>query len=183
MTMLMTLEAIRKNVETSLADEALQVLIDEADAQIIKRFGPHTGDIEEVFEARHRARHGRVYEDRNTSAYIHLRRIAESVASVIEDGETLTVDEDYEVVSSGRAIVRVKNRNVWKRPVTVMYTPQDDTYIRRGVLVDLVKLAVDFDAARARSIGGMNVSYGDFDKMQMMVLRRLQRQRPREMFV
>lgn len=162
---LITVDALRDHVETDLADDALGRLIDDADAEIVRRFGPHNG---ERVEAQHLS---------YPTKLIFLPRPASAVASITEESgaEGATVetvaDSKYSLEDGGRSIRR-KDAN-WKRVVNVTYTPESDDARRAMVLVDLVKLETEYEGIESRRVGSYSETKLDLEKERGKILNRL----------
>ena len=144
---LLTVAQIREHIETDLLDTAVQRLIDDADAAVIARHGPHTAVTRTV--------HSDPYLGSPT--VIYLDRPIASVTSVTEydslGNPTVLVPANYELLYGGRALRRFTTPYAWGYKVTVVYTPSDDTAQRKRVIADLVKLAIQYDATESTSIG------------------------------
>ncbi len=149
--MLLTVDELRaSNVETDMSDPALQAYIQDATAEIEKRYGPVAAITVTRFV-------GDLSLSNPTTIY--LERPAATITSVTEFwGDPLyevsvTLDPtDYRVHYGGRALERigtgVNKRWTWGHRVTVVYTPVDDSAQRRRVCIDLVKLALRFTGTK-----------------------------------
>lgn len=137
---LLTTDEVRENVETQLPDPALQRLIDAEEESITYQHG-EIGTQTEEFDAN------------GLTKVIYPRRRVDSIDTVTETDEvtgteTVLSADDYELVAGGMRIDRLPTgtnpQTYWQNTVTVEYTPYDDTKTRKGVLIDLVKLAVQW---------------------------------------
>lgn len=173
MPSLLSTDEIREHVETDLSDEALQLRIDEAEADIVRLFGANTGAVSERFTPG------------PGELYLFTSR-------PIDTGETITIVEtwdgpagetdvtlaasDYEV--EGSTQIRRKQGGMWSSGswavmVSVMYTPIGTNARRKGVLVDLVKLAVAYQGVQSSTLGDVAVGHVDYARERNGILRRL----------
>jgi len=90
---------------------------------------------------------------------LYLERPAESIASVTEfwgdpfnETETILAPADYRLHYGGRALERVGNatnpRWLWGHRVVISYVPLDDSAQRKRICIDLVKLALRYNATK-----------------------------------
>lgn len=162
----------REHFETDLGDTALGRLIADAESEIDRRFGPAAA----VTEMQH-----------GGGRYLFLARPASSVTQVVEAdvtpfGETeVTLSaSDYRIWYGGRALERLVTgtnpRDIWGTRVTVTYTPEDDTARRTRVVIDLVKLAVQYTALSSESSGdySRNTSGTYYQQERERILRALE---------
>lgn len=168
---LLTATQIREHVDTDLGDTAIDRLLADADAEIVRRYGAHTTNIVETFTPPPGA------------VTIQTDRAISAVVSIIETEETdigesdVTLDPaDYEVMRE-RTIRRVSgglhSSATWAPIVVVTYTPESDDARRIGVTIDLVKLAVQYQAAQSVSVGDVSISHVDYNRERELILRRL----------
>lgn len=154
---LLTVAEIREHIETDLTTDALTRLLDDADAEIIDRLGALATETE-VFEAEGLLR-------------LVLRRKAQSITSaketILETDYTLA-SNDYSLLSDGYTLERRQGTNEphirWRGIATIVYVPKDETARRKRLLVDLVKLIVQYDARASKSLGDYSVQNRDYAK-------------------
>jgi hypothetical protein len=168
---LLTVSELREHVDTDLGDTALARLLADADAEIVRRYGAHVADIVEVFTPP------------PGSTTIHLSRDLSAVDSIVEvrdDGigeATLTLDTDDYSLLRPRTIRRLTGGSYsatsWAPIVTVTYAPVADDARRTLVTVDLVKLAVQYQAASSVTVGDVSISHADYARERENLLRRL----------
>lgn len=136
--MILTTEEFRSLSSTALEDDALALVLDAAEQEIVRAAGP-AGSATEILRGH-----------RGTD--IILGRQAESITSVTETwGTTDTVlsADDYLLHSDGYVLERLRTGTNprwawhWSR-VTVVYVPADDDALRAGVQRDLVNLMLDY---------------------------------------
>ena len=129
---LLTTAAMRGHVETELTDEALELIIDAADAIIQSHYGAHSGE--------------RTVIRNGDTIRVWLPLPAQTVHAVREFYYT---PSDASVVSvwqpSESCVMRVDG-GYFAPWVEVRYTPVDNTAQRRLALVDLAKVMVGYDA-------------------------------------
>ena len=126
---LITVGQLREHIETDLSYKALERLVDSADAEIIRAYGPHDGE-----------RTVTLYLVLHQSPYLLTLPSPAANVSLITEGsdDTVVEEKDYIVEYNGRVLLKSKFR--WLPPVDVTYTPVADNPRRIAVLIDLVKL-------------------------------------------
>lgn len=152
---LLTLAQVREHVESDLGDDAMQRVIDGADAEIIRRLGVL-------------ATHTHVTE--GGEQLLHLPRKASSISSVTEryavsGGSYTNVSlsaDDYTLYSDGRRAERLNNgtnpADLWQGTVTVVFVPADAGSAERSMLlVNLVKLELAYTGRLSEGIGDVRV--------------------------
>jgi hypothetical protein len=147
---LITPAQLRDHVETDLVDAALQRIIDDADAAIIRRFGDHTANIVET-----RTGGGRlIFLDRPA---LSISSISEHLGMPFEEDTTVLAVDDYRLWYGGHAIERLASgtnaRTTWGDRVVVTYAPIQEIARRTRVEIDLCKLAIQHDATRQTTAG------------------------------
>jgi hypothetical protein len=143
---LLTVAELRAIVKTSKSDTQLQQVIDREEAEVVARYGPHY-DGTAITEAC----------DGGTCSLFLKRRIG-SVSSVSEAqslGGTAAAltSTQYAVANEGR-VIRLSEGTRWGRSVTVSYIPVDDRPLRKQVLIELVRLALEQTAMKSESVAG-----------------------------
>ena len=136
---LITPTQLREHTETDLSDDALLRIIASEEAEIVRRYGPHDTAAETV--------RGGAYQ-------LVLNRAAQSVTMVTEywGGQAFEVlADEYRVVSGGYVLERVAG--VWPAVVDVEYLPVDTSPQRTRVLIDLCKLALQYNATTFEGVG------------------------------
>lgn len=164
MTTILSVDEVRQHVETDLSDMALQQRIAEADALIVRRAGAHTGVVAELHSLAPGAELLFTRRDIDTGESVVVKTIVGGVET------TLTVDVDY-VIDSVRQVRRIGC--AWTPLVRITYTPVSDAAIRKGVLIDLVRLALTYQAVNAESVGDVSVTHADYAREQRRILSRL----------
>lgn len=144
-----TIDTIRDHVETGINDEALGLLLDDAVGEVEGRFGTDSQRTERYFGG---------------GEFIRLQRPALSIASIAELNEQryplyTLVSTDYDLLNNGRTIQRLTRNTVWywrywASIVDVTYTPIPEQTVRDRVTIDLVKLAVQYNALQQEQVGG-----------------------------
>ena len=159
---LITVGQLREHVETDLSDEALERLIDNADVEIIRAYGPHDGE-----------RTVTLYLVLHQSPYLLTLPSPAANVSLITEGadDTVVEEEDYIVEYNGRVLLKSKFR--WLPPVDVTYTPVADNPRRIAVLIDLVKLELEYRGLNTERVGSYSVAYLDHGKERQNILARL----------
>lgn len=148
---LLSIAAARALIQTPLSDFDLGTVIDCEERGIIAAFDAHYSAQATIAEA---------VEGGATDIY--LRRRIGSVASITEaravGGPTLTLAAStYYVWGNQGRITRLPDGSAWGRLVTVTYTPADDSALRKQVLIELVRIAVNQRTPRKASGYGYTV--------------------------
>lgn len=147
MSLLTTAEVIAAGADGGLDAVTLQTIIDREEAELVRRFGAnYPGPLTE------RAKGG--------ALNLYLKRPISAVTSITEyayPGDTAPatlVAADYEVWGEEGRIRRVDAR--WGYLASVVYTPTDDSGLRRLVLLELVRLNTAQDTGG--SVSGLTFS-------------------------
>jgi len=170
---LMTTTEMLTHVETDLATASLQRIMDAEEESMVKIHGAHASSDSSAASV----------SEKFTplgASFINLAREVASVTSVVETVSTRygTTDttlsaNDYELWN-GKQLRRLATgdnaRTHWKDIVTVTYAPYDDRASRRRVLIDLVKLALSYNAVTSETIGEISASYPDYEKERRRIL-------------
>lgn len=161
---LLTPAQLRMHLETDLADEALQRLLDSEEGEIVRRYGEHATATEVLV---------------GTLAGVLLSRPALSVTSVTEespDADPLELAaDDYVAWYGGRLLTRSMNGTnpawSWAPRVTVVYVPVSNVEQRRLVLIRLCQLAAAFNGTQAEAVGDYRMSALDYQRERERALR------------
>ena len=153
-------------LESDLADPALQLLIDAAEAEIVERFGPHDSATEDFV---------------GTSDLILLRRKATAITSVTEfdaDNDPLVLNaDDYALTNGGWTVLRLATgpnpASYFDRRVQIVYTPVDDSAKRKGVLIQLVKLAAAYSGYKRAQDPDGSITEHDYTAERSKILGQL----------
>lgn len=164
---LITLAQAREHIDSDLVDAALQRIIDAADAEIISRFGDHTANVVET-----RTGGGRlIFLDRPA---LSVSSITEHLGMPYEEDDTTLVADDYRLWYGGRAIERLASgtnaRTYWGDRVVVTYVVVQEIARRTRVEIDLCKLAIQYDATKATSIGDFSQTNENYQAAREAVL-------------
>lgn len=140
---LTTILEVRALVSTGLSDADLQTVIDRIEAEITAKIGaPQTDALATEL----------VRTLRGAGENLFLPTEIHSVTSIVEDTASLTATE-YQVWSGG-VIERLPLGAHWGDRVVVTYKPADDRSLRKSVVIDLVRLALNQTGLKSESIGG-----------------------------
>jgi hypothetical protein len=162
------LDRIKKRVETDLDDSELQLLIDEANQDIISKLGPHANPgapIEVLVEGWRKkivlSRQIDVTEDIEITEYI-------TGGGWGEESYVLATD-DYRIWPSGYIIERLATgsyaRWSWGDRVKFVYVPVNDGDQREEVIIKLVILSIEYEPApglRSKTLGDVTTSSADY---------------------
>ena len=131
-------------------------IIDAADLLIRQRFGPHSG----------------AHTVKGEGCFVYLQPQADTAATItVNDGAGNEIDADmYSVSPAGTSITL----GYWEDEFTVTYTISADVQIeRRPVLIDLVRLAANYDAVRRSAQPGFSSESYDYFHERNEILKRL----------
>lgn len=144
---LLTVANVREHIETDLGDPPLQRLLDDADAEIVKRYGPHVGPVTEII-------------DGGREGLIFLSRPVVSITSVTEQNaltSTVLAANDWRGWYGNRALERLNSgpngAEGWGSRITIVYTPADEQAERKRVTLDMVRIAIRYEAVQSETIG------------------------------
>jgi len=166
---LLTADELRALVQTGLDDADLQRIIDREEAEVIAQYGAHYTDastpVSEVVSG--------------GGCNLFLKRRISAVSSIAEastlggTATTLTASQYYVWPGQGR-ITRLPEGTAWGSQVTVSYVPADDRPLRRQVLIELVRLALEQTAMQSESVAG-EYSYQapDWETKRKRLLKRI----------
>jgi len=164
---LLTVAQLRAHVETDLSDEALGRLLDDADAEIIETAGAVDEQVDEMHHC-------------ELANVLFLSRRASAVTEVVEtlgDGDTTLAADDHQLRNGGTQIERLASgtnpRTTWGESVKVTYTPTAHTARRIRVLIDLVRLAVQYNALSSESVGDYSATQRKYEEERTSILSRL----------
>lgn len=172
---LLTPAQIREHVETDLADPAIERLIADAESEIVARCGAHDSQTD-LF----RTGDPRVFPS-GVDLFIFPSRPVGQVVSITEeerDGtSTVLAEDDYRILDGGRRIERLQNgthpRARWGHLVKLVYQPVDDMARRTRVLIDLVRLAIEYRAYQEQWSGDVRTRHVDYQQERERILRAL----------
>jgi len=172
---LLDADGLRLHVETDLTDPALEQLIADADADIVNRFGPHATDGEITVTLR-----GGYRELLPTRPIAQVTTVTEYTGSEnVAEVATVLAADDYRIDRNGFELTRLGGgtnpRSTWGFRVTLLYHPVNDDDVRRRVMIDLCKLAIQFQGLASERVGAYGASLGDYEGQRSQILRRLQR--------
>lgn len=169
----MTIAELRAHIETDLTDEALGRLLDDAEAEIVSQYGEIATQVD-------------TFEEQCLATAIFLSRKAVTITTVTEElkggdeyDETVLSANDYKLRYENRQLERLADgdnpRRTWGDVVTVVYVPEDETSQRIRITIDLVRLAVQYNAAKSESIGDYKITSVDYEKERAEILSRFKR--------
>ena len=166
---LLTTSELLTHLDSDLATAALQRLLDDAEAEIIKRFGAHSAGSSQV-----ETLVGTGLE------VVFVNKPISAVNSVIETiGTTATTlaADDYSVHNKfvlERLADGTNSRSTWGDRVKVTYQPVSDTDQRKVVQIQLCKLAVNFEGLKSEKAGNYSRTWGEYNAERKQILNSLQ---------
>ena len=164
---LLTTTEFHDHFETDLKAVPLQALLDDAEATIDDQFGvlaTQTDSVEGLTRS--------VFASRKISTIT-------TVTEIIADVSTALSANDYRKIGN-RELRRLADgtnpRTLWGDEVVIVTAPVSDVDQRTRVQVDLVKLAIQYQAVRSQSLGaGLSFDFPDYEKERQAILSRLER--------
>lgn len=153
------IDRVKERIETSLLDPELQRLIDEANLDVITRWGPDAA--------------AQTVQLRGGTPFLDVLRSIDTAAAItIKERVSATADlttlaaNDYRVLYRGRTIERLRTgtnaRTIWGDEIEVTYTPISDGNQRQEVIIKLVQLAVEFKGVSGEKVGDVSTNYADY---------------------
>ena len=167
---LVTADQVREHIGSNSTEtaELLTRLIEEADAEVVSRYGPHSidGPVTEV--------HG------GGTFRLFPHRVVKEIAKVTEtDGNVSVVlsDDDYRSWYGGRMLQRLADgshpRSCWGERVELEFTPVDDDPQRRMAIIRLVQLGLPYSGLQSESVGPYSAQNLDYGKEREAILKQL----------
>lgn len=150
---------LRTYLETDLPDGVLTSYWDDAERSIVQRYGWSIEDSPT-----------RVTVLRGGTTL--LLAVPEQIVEIKEGSTVLVPGTDYEAVIPTR-LTRLPAGSKWADYVTVEYTPFDDTDLRRRVVVQLVKLAIEYNALESEKVGDYTADMLDYSDERARILESL----------
>jgi hypothetical protein len=159
-SLISTDDVTRYGAGGGLADADLQIVIDAEEAELVRRFGAHSGSRAETLHGGGRS--------------IYVRRPIASITSIVEylylgDAAPITLaTADYYAWADEGRIERLygvyPGPAIWGPRVVVTYTPSTaDLTLRKQVLIELVRIGVSQDTGASVSGLGYSISGGPKD--------------------
>ena len=173
---------IRAHIPTDLIDSALQLLLDDAEAEIDLRCGTTAKQID--------TRDGMgqwIYPTRQIdTSPARLALIVISERYTLFEGaesEQVLATDDWSIHRNGTAILRESDGTHpsvegWRGLITLEYFPAGgdaELARRKRAQLDLVRIAIQYQALKQQVSGNHTVSYIDCERERGRILRRLQR--------
>lgn len=156
------LDRVQARIETDLDPDELQRLIDEADQEIIERFGPHA-DPDDPITVTVDGRRRKLDLARPADEAEGLAVTEHLTAWGLGDQATTLAADDWRLANGGRTVERLASgsnaRSRWGDRVEVTYVPHDDANQRQEVIVKLVQLAVEYRGVASERVGDTTTSY------------------------
>jgi hypothetical protein len=137
-----TVAEVRALVKTALSGDDLQAVVNREEEELVRRFGPHYAEVdgEEITVSEtHYGDGGTIWLNRTPKSIVTVTEYSSLLPS--DTGSALTTSHYY-LDPMGGALVRGSYLG-WGRRVVVEYVPEDDNALRKSVLIDLVRLALN----------------------------------------
>lgn len=141
-----------EHIEHDLSDNALQRLNDAETAEILRRFGSVTTATELLPGGTRRL----ILKQKLGSDGIT------SVTETVGTTDTILAADDYRLWYGGAMLERLDDgtnpRSRWGNRVSVVYVPENRLAQRRLVLINLVKLAIEYRGLKSEGVGAGDYS-------------------------
>ena len=141
----LTTTQVATHISHDLSSEAITRLLDDAEEDIIARFGAHATQVDYLIGG---------------AKLLFPTRPISSVTSIVETSgttDTTLAASDYAIKGGGWQLKRLNTgtnaQNAWAPEVTVTYVPTDDLDRRNRVGLDLIRLALQFTGLQGLSDG------------------------------
>lgn len=153
MASLLNADEITVRVATDLADDAIEQIIIEEEAEITRRFGPvaDTDAVERV--------------DSEKACDVYTPRRIDTITLIAEgNGVTQTnlVADDYRVWETEGRIERLSALGTlaeWQPIVDITYRPESDADERKRVLLELCRISLERRAMLKESVGQSDYTF------------------------
>lgn len=163
------IDRVKKRYETDIDDVELQLIIDEANQDVIDKVGPHANPVAPI------------------TVWLQGYRRNLILSRPIDTDEDITITEywsdwgwgessvvlgigDYKIWPPGHKVERWQDgnnaRSDWARRVQIEYVPVNDGDQREEVIIKMVMLALQYDGTgsglRSKSIGDVTLTAADY---------------------
>ena len=166
---LVTADQVREHIGSNSTDtDELTRLIEEADAEVVRRCGPHKidGSLTDVL--------------RGGSVRLFPSQAVEGITSVTEmawDTVTVLSPDDYRTWYGGRMLERLSSgahpSASWGERVELSYTSVDTDPQRRMAIIRLVQLGLPYSGLHSESVGPYSAQNLDYGKEREAILKQL----------
>jgi hypothetical protein len=165
-----TVDELRQYIETDLPDQVLAAYSAEADAAIVARYGSHSADITPPLIK---------FMYGGDSVLLH---VPEVVSAIHENGVLLVAGTDYRK-RQDHVYERLPLGHFWGEDdpdfeVEVRYAPLNDTEARKRILVQLVKLTMDYNGLKTERVGDYGSESLDFEAERRRIFKSLRYLKP-----
>lgn len=160
------LDRVKTRVETDLSDTELELLIAEAQAEIVRRWGPDR-DTEAPITVTVDGGGAIVDLKRPLDADEDVVVVEHQGYGFVSASEDLTLaTDDYEIRNGGRTLARLStgtnSSHRWGYRASITYVPADDQPQRDEVVIKLVKLAIQHEEVSSERVGDTQTSHLDY---------------------
>lgn len=170
------IDRLKERFESDMSDAELQRIIDEANAEVIRRFGAHSdaeNPVTETIVVESPGYH--LYPGRPVSSVSTVTEYTGS--SVGDETETALSADDYRLLYAGRALRRLTSgtnpRSHWGHRVDLEYVPENDGNQRQEVILKLAMLALQYRALRQEKAGDYSATYAEYQAERDSILSEL----------
>lgn len=156
---------LREHLAQDLPDPELKRLIDDADAEVLRRCGSHRIDapLTDVL----RGGSVKLFPDQAVEAIT-------SVTETVADVSTTLSHNDYQIWHGGRMLERLSSgahpRGYWGDRVEIQYTPVDTDAQRRMAIIRLVHLGIQYSGLQSESVGPYSRQSRDYTREREAIL-------------
>ena len=166
---LVTKEQIKEHLKSNLpAGDDIQRLIDDADAEVVRRYGPHVinGPVTELLSGGS----FRLFPERPVAEVIEATEMIGGLSKVL-------APDDYQLWYGGRMVERLSSgtnpQALWGDSVELSFTPVDDDAQRRMAIIRLVQLGLQYSGLQSESVGPYSAQNLDYPKERDAILKQL----------
>jgi len=170
------LDRVKLRTETDLPDSELQLMIDEANQDVITRFGPHADPANPIT----------IWLEGWREKLVLWRAIDITQPYTITEymdwgsaGETVYVLQpaDFKLWAPYNIVIQrwyggdsARPRRIWGERVQIVYVPVNDGDQREEVIVKLVVLGIQYDAFKSQTVGDISGETTDYheERRQLM---------------
>ena len=168
---LLSVTDARAEVETTLSDAELQIVIDRIEAEITESLGESFTvlDGDDLTET-HAGYTQSLFLNRKIASVTTVTEYSSLVGSV---GRVLTADQEYVVWPKEGRLERITGR--WGAKVTVAYQPLDQDKKWKSAIIDLLKLTLVRSPLMSETVAG-EMAYtrpDNWEQEKLRIIRRL----------
>lgn len=155
---------LREFIETDLSDAALQLYIDAEQEQVDQRLGSGQDSL-------------RAFGTKTVILRSPATSITEVTTRAYPDQDPVTLSaNDYRLFADRQLIRNSDGDNpasCWHGEIVITYEQLTDESLTQRVIVDLVKLAIEFKGVKGEKVGDTSTTFADYQVQRESILRQL----------